>query len=93
MLSICRRCEKPVYLAELILANGQKWHKVCFKCNQCNKPLDSTNINSHKMEIWCQHCYRRKFGLKGYSFCDDDNLPSIGKNTDTNKDQAKRITD
>lgn len=67
-IPICLKCEKPVYAAEELLAGGQKWHKVCFKCNLCNKRLDSTNVNAHDNALWCKQCYGRKFGPKGYGF-------------------------
>ena len=63
--NICLRCSRPVYAAEELLAGGQKWHKVCFKCNLCNKRLDSTNVNAHDNALWCKQCYGRKFGPKG----------------------------
>ena len=55
--NICQRCSKAVYAAEEMLAAGRKWHKVCFKCNLCNKRLDSTNVNSHESTLWCKQCY------------------------------------
>ena len=61
MSSICSKCDKPVYAAEELLAGGLKWHKVCFKCNLCNKRLDSTNVNAHEKALWCKQCYSRKF--------------------------------
>lgn len=67
-IPICLKCEKPVYAAEELLAGGQKWHKVCFKCNLCNKRLDSVNVNAHDNMLWCKQCYGRKFGPKGYGF-------------------------
>ena len=65
MSNICLRCNKPVYAAEELLAGGNKWHKVCFKCNLCGKRLDSTNVNAHDNALWCKQCYGRKFGPKG----------------------------
>ena len=35
---------------------------------QCNKSLDSTNCNDHDGEIYCNSCYRKTFGPKGYGF-------------------------
>ncbi len=37
----CALCGKTVYMAEEVVAEGQKWHKACFKCTNCNKPLDT----------------------------------------------------
>ena len=33
---------------------------------ECNKPLDSSNCNDHDGEIFCNACYRKKFGHQGY---------------------------
>lgn len=38
--SKCPCCDKTVYMAEEVVAAGQKYHKMCFKCSSCNKMLD-----------------------------------------------------
>lgn len=68
MSNICLKCNRPVYAAEELLAGGNKWHKICFKCNLCNKRLDSVNVNAHENALYCKQCYARKFGPKGYGF-------------------------
>lgn len=35
----CMRCNKSVYMADEVLAAGGKWHKLCFKCKECNVSL------------------------------------------------------
>lgn len=37
----CAMCGKTVYFAEEVVAEGQKWHKMCFKCTICSKMLDT----------------------------------------------------
>jgi len=64
----CPKCGKSVYAAEERIAGGQKWHKTCFKCGLCNKPLDSTNCAEHEGEVFCKMCHGRKYGPKGYGF-------------------------
>lgn len=34
----------------------------------CGKTLDSTNCAEHENQLYCQNCYSRKFGPKGYGF-------------------------
>ena len=64
----CPRCTKSVYMAEEVRGAGQKWHKICFRCNECNKSLDSTNCTDRNGDIFCKGCYARLFGPKGYGY-------------------------
>lgn len=64
----CPRCAKPVYFAEQMLALGKKYHKICLKCGECNKLLDSYTVTNHEDDIYCKGCYGKKFGPKGYGF-------------------------
>ncbi|KAJ6640175.1 LIM domain and actin-binding protein 1, partial [Pseudolycoriella hygida] len=36
---ICVRCDRTVYKMEEVIAEQQVWHKNCFRCKECNKPL------------------------------------------------------
>jgi len=64
----CPTCDKVVYAAEEKLAGGYKWHKICFKCCDCKKRLDSTNCAEHDRKLYCKTCYGRRFGPKGVGF-------------------------
>ena len=64
----CGKCNKAVYMAEEILAAGKKWHKMCFKCENCKKLLDSSTMASHDGELYCKSCHTRKFGTTGYGY-------------------------
>jgi len=64
----CPKCGKSVYTAEERIAANAKWHKTCFKCGLCHKLLDSTNVTEHNGELFCRHCYGRKYGPKGVGF-------------------------
>ena len=64
----CGKCNKAVYMAEEILAAGKKWHKMCFKCANCRKLLDSSTMASHDGELYCKSCHTRKFGTTGYGY-------------------------
>ncbi|XP_055331892.1 muscle LIM protein 1-like [Paramacrobiotus metropolitanus] len=64
----CPRCGKSVYSAEERVAAGTKWHKQCFKCDMCNKLLDSVSVAEHEGRLYCKICYGRKHGPKGYGF-------------------------
>jgi len=47
-------------------AVGKSWHETCFKCKQCNKQLESVSLASHEDEIFCQACYNKLYGAKGF---------------------------
>ena len=34
----------------------------------CKKRLDSTSCNEHDDQVYCNACYRRQFGPRGYGF-------------------------
>ncbi|RKO88833.1 hypothetical protein BDK51DRAFT_9665, partial [Blyttiomyces helicus] len=41
----CPKCTKSVYFAEQVLGpGGTKYHKLCFRCSECNKMLDSMTM-------------------------------------------------
>ncbi|KAI8801116.1 hypothetical protein BJ742DRAFT_838810 [Cladochytrium replicatum] len=70
----CPRCQKAVYFAEQALGpNGSKFHKLCFRCSECNKGLDSTNLadrtdSNGVVQVYCRSCHGKKFGPKGVGF-------------------------
>ena len=51
---VCPRCEKPVFIAELMRGAGRAWHKSCFTCLVCNKRIDSSNMCERDSEIYCR---------------------------------------
>ncbi|KAI8823459.1 uncharacterized protein EV422DRAFT_493899 [Fimicolochytrium jonesii] len=65
----CPRCGKAVYFAEQVMGpQGIKYHKLCFKCSDCNKTLDSTTLADREGVIYCKTCHGKKFGPKGFGF-------------------------
>ena len=65
---ICTGCGKAVYAAELVLGAGNKYHKLCLKCCQCAKRLDSSNMVDRDFDLYCRGCYSKLFGPKGYGY-------------------------
>lgn len=61
----CKRCNKSVYAAEMVTALDSKWHKMCFKCEECDKMLESGKENEHDSKLYCQNCHGKMFGPKG----------------------------
>lgn len=66
---ICPRCQKIVYHAESALApGGAKYHKLCLRCVECSKSLDSTNMTDRQGTPYCKTCYSKAWGAKGYGY-------------------------
>jgi len=65
---ICPRCDKAVFIAELMRGAGKAWHKTCFSCKLCNKRVDSSILCEKDAEIYCKSCYGKNFGPKGFGF-------------------------
>jgi len=65
----CPRCGGKVYSAEMMMAKDRGFHRKCFKCVNCKRPLDSmTHCDGTDGEIYCKLCYAKKYGPKGYGF-------------------------
>lgn len=64
----CGRCGKTVYHAEKAVGAGKVWHKLCFKCANCGKGLDSSTVRDSEGMIYCSACHAKQFGPKGYGF-------------------------
>lgn len=66
----CPRCGCYVYHADQVFSGkGQVWHKQCFKCHKCARFLDSRiACDGPDKEVYCNVCYRKQFGIKGYGF-------------------------
>jgi cysteine/glycine-rich protein len=63
---ICPRCNKSVFIAELMRAAGKAWHKSCFTCQLCRKRVDSSMLCEREGDIYCKSCYGRNFGPKSW---------------------------
>ena len=50
----CPRCDKSVFIAELMRGAGKAWHKTCFTCLECRKRLDSSMLCEREGEIYCK---------------------------------------
>jgi len=65
----CPRCGGIVFHAERMLSKNSAFHKKCFTCFDCKRPLDSTSVcDAPNGEIYCKGCYGKNFGPKGYGF-------------------------
>ncbi|KAJ1968662.1 hypothetical protein H4R35_006365 [Dimargaris xerosporica] len=65
----CARCRKTVYAAEMVNGTaGKKYHRLCFKCTECNRKLDASNLTENDDLPYCKRCYSKLFGPKGYGY-------------------------
>lgn len=64
----CANCNKSVYKAEEIRAANKTFHKLCFKCTQCCKLLETNILTEHAGDLFCRNCYAKSFGPKGVGF-------------------------
>lgn len=54
-----------VYIMEKLDADGKVFHKGCFKCCQCKKPIGLGNYASLEGQIYCKPHFKQLFKLKG----------------------------
>lgn len=50
----CPRCGGKVFEAEKMMSRTGVYHKRCFSCNACQKPIDYTNMVDHQREVYCR---------------------------------------
>uniref|UniRef100_A0A3B5KZS4 Cysteine-rich protein 2 n=1 Tax=Xiphophorus couchianus TaxID=32473 RepID=A0A3B5KZS4_9TELE len=66
MASKCPKCDKTVYF-EKVSSLGKDWHKLCLKCDRCNKLLTAGGHAElqHDGRPYCHKpCYAALFGPK-----------------------------
>lgn len=81
----CPRCGGAVFAAEQQLAKGTMWHKKCFNCAECHRPLDSMlACDGPDKEIHCRACYGKLFGPKGFGY---GHTPTLSTNGEMNGEQ------
>jgi len=66
--SKCGRCKQTVYFAEAVQGAGKQWHAECFVCTECKKGLNSQTLSEKEGVLYCNGCYAKVHGPKGYGF-------------------------
>ena len=64
----CATCKKTVYAAESVIAANKEYHDSCFVCQTCRHRLSSTTLNERDGILFCNTCYGKQFGPKGFGF-------------------------
>merc|ERR1719219_2994160 len=61
----CPRCGGKVFEAEKMTGKYGAYHRQCFKCMKCKRPLDyQTLAEGPDNDIYCNHCYELIHGKK-----------------------------
>ncbi|PAA88888.1 hypothetical protein BOX15_Mlig003044g1 [Macrostomum lignano] len=55
----CVRCTKSVYAAERMEAGGRIWHKMCFRCKECDMKLNLNNYAQNEGTLYCKTHYNK----------------------------------
>ncbi|CAI8619391.1 unnamed protein product [Vicia faba] len=50
----CKTCDKTVHLVDTLSADGNVYHKNCFRCIQCNGLLAMSNYTSNEGVLYCK---------------------------------------
>lgn len=61
----CATCSKAVYAMERLEADKVVYHKVCFKCDVCKKPLSVGSYAALEGTIYCKTHFKQLFKVKG----------------------------
>jgi hypothetical protein len=61
----CFFCQKAVYAMEKGEADAMVFHKMCFRCSECNKVVKMGTYASLEGKIYCKAHFKQLFKLKG----------------------------
>lgn len=90
----CPRCGGKVFHAEQMFSKNKTYHKKCFSCKSCKRPLDSVlACDAPDDEIYCRGCYGKKFGAKGYGFAGGSGFLQTGDFEDSIADRPNITSD
>ncbi|KAJ0105076.1 LIM domain-containing protein WLIM2b-like [Pistacia vera] len=61
----CKACDKTVYFAEMITADGVPYHKTCFKCSHCNGLLQMGRYSAIEGVLYCKPHFEQLYKETG----------------------------
>ncbi|XP_031330133.1 uncharacterized protein LOC116161072 isoform X3 [Photinus pyralis] len=73
--SNCKKCGRPVFQMERVIAERCVWHRNCFRCAECSKQLLVDNFESHEGTVYCKSHFKLLFQPKAV----EDELPTSDK--------------
>ena len=91
----CPVCNKPVFAAERIVAEGRSYHKTCLRCGLgdktigCNKVLSVHDYEEYRKIMFCKACARKQHNeaLASGSGFTGKGGPDLTKKTSTSSDE------
>ncbi|KAF2882830.1 hypothetical protein ILUMI_23342 [Ignelater luminosus] len=60
----CKKCGRPVFQMEKIIAERCIYHRNCFRCVECGKQLLVDNFETHEGTLYCKPHFRALFTPK-----------------------------
>eukprot|EP00300_Choanocystis_sp_HF-7_P021399 c20774_g1_i1.p1 GENE.c20774_g1_i1~~c20774_g1_i1.p1 ORF type:complete len:589 (+),score=120.73 c20774_g1_i1:22-1767(+) len=72
ILKRCPRCNEKVEPKDQ-MADGIEWHKSCFTCKDCSKPLMPQLKEDLEGEVYCKICHRKRTGVANVNSTTDSN--------------------
>eukprot|EP00746_Dinoflagellata_sp_MGD_P082059 gnl/MRDRNA2_/MRDRNA2_32590_c0_seq1.p1 gnl/MRDRNA2_/MRDRNA2_32590_c0~~gnl/MRDRNA2_/MRDRNA2_32590_c0_seq1.p1 ORF type:complete len:411 (-),score=71.56 gnl/MRDRNA2_/MRDRNA2_32590_c0_seq1:22-1254(-) len=61
-LGNCPGCNQPIQGGSVLEALGNKWHKDCFRCQECSTPLVGVPYQEQNKLPFCKPCWLEKYG-------------------------------
>jgi len=78
----CPRCNGKVFEAEKMISMRHVYHKKCFTCRECSRPMDQfIACDAPDGEIVCRPCYGKKYGCTAYTLSGADMLKLLDTTT------------
>jgi len=78
----CPRCSGKVFEAERMISTRHQYHKKCFTCKECTRPMDQfIACDSPDGEVVCRPCYQKKYSCTSYALSGADTLKLLDTTT------------
>jgi len=78
----CPRCNGMVFPAEKMVSLNNWYHKKCFSCFECSRPMDQfIACDAPDGEIVCKQCYNKKYSCTAYTMSGGDMLKFLSTTT------------
>jgi hypothetical protein len=92
----CPRCNGKVFEAEKMTSMNHIYHKKCFTCKECLRPMDQfLACDAPDGEVVCRPCYQKKYSCTAFTLSGADMLKLLDTTTiksasDEDKDSCPR---